>query len=129
MYFAMLEGGVHNVYQRVGPNNVLRRSFVDLESAEGYLRACRDEQYHGGPSLSSESVSGWRLSAPNLGGVAIDKMDAIEAALGPEGFRAFCRGNIIKHTWWAGKGSAVEADSSAVLYYAERLNKSLANET
>lgn len=29
----------------------------------------------------------------------IECIDAIRAALGPEGFAAFCRGNIIKYNW------------------------------
>ena len=29
----------------------------------------------------------------------IECIDAIRAALGPEGFKAFCRGNVIKYNW------------------------------
>ena len=31
----------------------------------------------------------------------IECIDAIESALGPEGFRAYCRGNAIKYLWRA----------------------------
>jgi len=34
----------------------------------------------------------------NAGG-AIECIDAIEAALTPEEFRGFCKGNIIKYAW------------------------------
>lgn len=36
----------------------------------------------------------------NQGG--IECIDAIRAALGDEGFKAYCRGNAIKYTWRAG---------------------------
>jgi len=32
---------------------------------------------------------------------AVECIDAIEAALGPEGFKAYCRGNAIKYLWRA----------------------------
>ena len=31
----------------------------------------------------------------------VEAIDAIEAALGPEGFKAYCRGNAIKYLWRA----------------------------
>ena len=31
----------------------------------------------------------------------IECIDAIESALGPEGFKAYCRGNAIKYLWRA----------------------------
>lgn len=29
----------------------------------------------------------------------IECIDALRSALGPEGFRGFCSGNVIKYTW------------------------------
>ena len=38
-------------------------------------------------------------SPPHYTAGEIECIDAIEAALGPEGFQAFCRGNVMKYTW------------------------------
>ena len=40
-------------------------------------------------------------SPPHYNQGEIECIDAIEAALGPEGFRAYCRGNGIKYLWRA----------------------------
>ena len=40
-------------------------------------------------------------SPPHYNQGEIECIDAIEAALGPEGFRAYCRGNSIKYLWRA----------------------------
>lgn len=50
----------------------------------------------------------------------IECIDAIRAALGPEGFVAYCRGNAMKYVWRAGrKGSAME-DLRKAAWYTER---------
>ena len=47
----------------------------------------------------------------------IECIDAIRSALGPEGFRAWCRGNAIKYLWRAGlKADASEDLRKAVFY-------------
>ena len=47
----------------------------------------------------------------------IESIDAIRAALGDEGFVAYCKGNAIKYTWRAGlKGSALEDTRKARVY-------------
>ena len=38
---------------------------------------------------------------PHYNAGAVECIDAIEAALGPEGFKAYCRGNAIKYLWRA----------------------------
>ena len=38
---------------------------------------------------------------PHYNAGEVECIDAIEAALGPEGFRAYCRGNAIKYLWRA----------------------------
>lgn len=51
---------------------------------------------------------------------SIECIDAIEAALGPAGFIAYCRGQVIKYTWRAPlKNDAVE-DMSKAEWYAAR---------
>lgn len=48
---------------------------------------------------------------------AVECIDAIRAALGDDGFVAFCRGNAIKYLWRTGhKGNAVQDMEKAVWY-------------
>lgn len=51
---------------------------------------------------------------------AIECIDAIEVALGPEGFLAYCRGNVLKYAWRAGKKGAASQDLAKAAWYAER---------
>ena len=55
---------------------------------------------------------------------SIECIDAIEAALGTEGFLAFCRGNIIKYNWRADHKNGGE-DLEKARWYAERIVKTL----
>lgn len=56
---------------------------------------------------------------------SIECIDAIEEALGPEGFVAFLRGQVIKYNWRLGlKGPAAE-DAGKAAWYAQRLVKTL----
>lgn len=51
----------------------------------------------------------------------VECIDALEAALGPEGFNAFCRGNAIKYLWRAEhKGKPLE-DLEKARWYINRL--------
>lgn len=50
----------------------------------------------------------------------IECIDAIEAALGPEGFRAYCRGTAMKYAWRAGKKGCAAEDMAKGAWY---LNK------
>lgn len=53
----------------------------------------------------------------------IECIDAIEAALGPYGFRAFLRGQVLKYLWRVGlKGDAAE-DLAKAAWYLNRLQK------
>lgn len=51
-------------------------------------------------------------------GEGVECIDAIRAALGQEGFIAYCRGNAIKYAWRAGKkhGDVLEDMSKAAVY-------------
>ncbi len=52
-------------------------------------------------------------------GAGMECIDAIRAALGPEGFVAYCRGNAIKYSWRAGKkGPNVASDMGKAAVYA-----------
>ena len=51
---------------------------------------------------------------------AIECIDAIEAALTPEEFRGFCKGNVLKYLWRMNhKGGA--QDLKKALWYLQRL--------
>ena len=50
----------------------------------------------------------------------IQCIDAIRSALGPEGFAAFCRGNIIKYNWRCDHKAGVQ-DVEKAGWYLERL--------
>ena len=51
----------------------------------------------------------------------IECIEAIKAALGPDGFRAYCRGQAIKCLWSAErKGQAIE-DYREAQWYCDRL--------
>ena len=51
----------------------------------------------------------------------IECIDAIQAALGNEGFAAYCRGQIIKYTWRAGLKSNTKEDIQKAEWYAHKL--------
>jgi hypothetical protein len=51
----------------------------------------------------------------------IECIEAIKAALGPDGFKAYCRGNVIKYLWRSNwKGQAME-DYRKAQWYCDRL--------
>lgn len=54
----------------------------------------------------------------------VECIDAIEAALGPEGFAAYCRGNSLKYTFRAGKKGPAETDLKKAAWYLNRITAS-----
>jgi len=58
---------------------------------------------------------------PHYQGDGIECIDAIRAALGKEGFVAYCRGNAIKYTWREKADSA--EDRNKAIWYLNRANK------
>ena len=50
----------------------------------------------------------------------IECIDAIRAALGPAGFRAFCRGNAIKYNWRSSLKNGVQ-DIEKARWYMNKL--------
>ncbi len=50
----------------------------------------------------------------------IECIDAIAAALGPEGFRAYCRGTAIKYAWRAGRKDDARQDLDKGSWYLNR---------
>ena len=59
---------------------------------------------------------------------SIECIDAIESALGRDGFVAFLRGQVIKYSWRLGrKGDSLE-DAQKALWYQRRLVETLSKE-
>lgn len=56
---------------------------------------------------------------------AIECIDAIESALGRDGFVAFLKGQVFKYTWRAGHKDDAVADVSKAQWYMARLKKTL----
>lgn len=61
-------------------------------------------------------------SPPHYTAGEIECIDAIRAALTPEEFRGFCKGNVIKYTWRERHKGQDESLAKAV-WYLERLTK------
>ena len=61
---------------------------------------------------------------PHYNQGTIECIDAIEAALGTEGFLAYCRGNIIKYMWRANHKNGAE-DLEKARWYADRIVQTL----
>lgn len=53
----------------------------------------------------------------------IECIDAIKSALGIEGFKYFCRGQIIKYTWRAEHKNDFNEDIQKCEYYVQRLRE------
>ncbi len=60
-------------------------------------------------------------SPPHYTQGRIECIDAIESALGPAGFIAFLRGQVLKYTWRLGLKGAAEVDARKAAWYQERL--------
>ena len=58
---------------------------------------------------------------PHYQGDGIECIDAIRAALGKEGFIAYCRGNALKYIWRE-KADSVE-DRNKAIWYLTRANE------
>lgn len=51
----------------------------------------------------------------------IECIHAIKAALGDDGFRAYCKGNVIKYLWRAEHKNNVDQDYGKADWYMRRL--------
>lgn len=58
----------------------------------------------------------------------VECIDAIESALGREGFIAYCKGNVIKYMWRAGLKGAPTQDLEKAEWYRARMLKTIAGE-
>ncbi len=86
-------------------SKILSRFFDDaLSMAEGVTKADADPVNHPAHYTSGE----------------IECIDAILSALGPDGFQAFCRGNVIKYAWRADKKGKLGEDLAKAAWYAAK---------
>jgi hypothetical protein len=53
----------------------------------------------------------------------VECIDAIEAALGEEGFRAYCRGQVIKYCWRSEHKGNPTQDLAKAQWYLDRLQR------
>lgn len=53
----------------------------------------------------------------------IECIDAIRAALGDEGFKAYCRGNVIKYCWRSGRKGDASEDVAKAIWYATKFRE------
>jgi hypothetical protein len=52
---------------------------------------------------------------------SVECIDAIESALGPDGFISFLRGQVIKYTWRLGRKDAALQDAQKAAWYQAKL--------
>lgn len=57
----------------------------------------------------------------------IECIDALAAALTPEEFRGFLKGNVIKYLWRANLKSNAAQDHAKAAWYLDRLNRKVEN--
>lgn len=62
-----------------------------------------------------------KASHYNAGG--IECIEGIKAALGPDGFRAWLRGTIIKYAWRMEHKGSRGLDAAKLAYYSRRLEQ------
>ena len=59
-------------------------------------------------------------SPPHYNQGGIECIEAIEAALGADGFRGFCKGNALKYIWRADHKQDATEDIRKAIWYLER---------
>ena len=99
---------------------------VDAARVEGLIRAAYEWGWRNGASRDESRAKGADGAGDPVhrpshytGGGGIECIDAIEAALGPEGAADFCRGNVIKYAWRAASKGGAE-DMRKAAWYSTR---------
>jgi len=73
------------------------------------------------PSPVEEPAPDLVNSPPHYTQGRIECIDAIESALGLDGFIAFLQGQVLKYTWRLGRKGPAEVDARKAAWYQERL--------
>lgn len=95
----------------------LRNQKALVEKLEHLLQSARNEAEHLRKHAAHADVD--MVNHPPHYQGKVECIDAIEAALGPDGFAAYCRGNAIKYSFRAGrKGPSAEDLAKAQWYLA-----------
>jgi len=79
----------------------------------------RHEEYMRQAAQQSDQID-MVNSPPHYNQGDIECIDAIRSALGPEGFAAYCRGNIIKYNWRCDHKAGVQ-DVEKAQWYVDKL--------
>ncbi len=58
----------------------------------------------------------------------IECIDAIQSALGPSGFRAYCTGNVLKYIWRHERKGNPEKDLGKAVWYANKIKETYEKE-
>jgi DNA-binding PadR family transcriptional regulator len=88
------------------------------EKLEHLLQSARNEAEHLRRHASQGGVD--MVNHPPHYQGSIECIDAIESALGPDGFRAYCRGTAMKYAWRAGKKGDAAEDMAKGAWYLSR---------
>ena len=83
-----------------------------------YLEAVQDEQQEATTISEPDMVN----SPPHYQGDGIECIDAIRAALTPEEFRGYCKGNGLKYVWRE-KHKGGDQDLAKAAWYLNKLNQ------
>jgi len=73
-------------------------------------------------TLTADDTEAEEINHPTHYQGNVECIDAIESALGREGFAAFCRGNVMKYTFRAGKKGPAKVDLSKAAWYLSKIN-------
>jgi len=96
----------------------LRNSKALIEKLEHLLQSARNESDHLRAHAHQADVD--MVNHPPHYQGKVECIDAIEAALGPEGFAAYCRGNAIKYSFRAGRKGPCAEDLAKAQWYLAR---------
>ncbi len=91
-----------------------------VEKLEHLLQSARNEAEHLRRHANHSGDAADMVNHPPHYQGKVECIDAIEAALGPEGFVAYCRGNALKYSFRAGRKGDAAQDIKKARWYADR---------
>lgn len=91
-----------------------------VEKLEHLLQSARNEAEHLRRHANHSGAAADMVNHPPHYQGKVECIDAIEAALGPTGFVAYCRGNALKYTFRAGRKGPAQQDMAKAAWYTAR---------
>ena len=88
------------------------------EKLEALLQSARNEAEH--LRRHADTAGADMVNHPPHYQGKVECIDAIESALGPDGFRAYCRGTAMKYAWRSGKKGDASEDMAKGAWYLNR---------